>query len=85
VWSQAYVVFDECDTDKSGTIGRAEGEVMLDKLIDLDNGSQRGAESGKGSKPLFCTAASVPPVMRRQVKGLTPRWFAHQGDTHTHT
>ena len=26
--SQAYVVFDECDTDKSGTIGRAEGEVM---------------------------------------------------------
>jgi len=64
VLHQAYVVFDECDTDKSGTIGRAEGEVMLDKLIDLDNGSQRGAVSGKGSKPLFCTAASVPPVMR---------------------
>jgi len=25
---QAYMVFDECDIDKRGTIGRAEGEVI---------------------------------------------------------
>jgi hypothetical protein len=53
---QAELIFNSCDKDKSGVIGLAEVQSVLEKLIDLDSSSKGQA---KGAKPLFATRTAL--------------------------